>query len=58
MENEDLDDLRLLYPQENLTELMTQDIDLFGGGRGANKRCAVDSCTGSDGATDDECHTN
>ena len=27
-------------------------IDLFGG-RGANKRCA-DSCTGSDGATDDE----
>ena len=43
----DLDDLRL-----HLLENLTVKIDLFGG-NGASKRC-TDSCTWSNGATDDE----
>ena len=47
----DLDDLRL-HPQENLTEL-TQDRSVWTKRCKQTLRCA-DSCTGSDGATDDD----
>ena len=48
----DLDDLRLLHPQENLTEL-TQDRSVLEEEVQTNA-ALIDSCTGSDGATDDD----